>query len=226
MRASARTGLPAARRRRGRGARQHAREGALPRGRRRRRAGRTSSERSRASRRSASLRVFASTLRLGRGTVTSEHGIIPVPGARDRAAAARRAGRAARDRRRAGDADRCGAARDAWSRSWVAPPPFRLERWAPGRGPRPEAAAQRAPRSLVGARRMRAPLARRRVAVLETALDDENPQFVGGPHPAAPRCRRARRDAGPDHHEEGAAGAVAGRGRAIPITPTIWPASS
>ena len=60
---------------------------------------------------------------------------------------------------------------------WVAPPPFRLEAVGTGAGGRDLKQHPNVLRLLVG-RAESAPLARRRVAVLETALDDENPQFA------------------------------------------------
>jgi hypothetical protein len=63
-------------------------------------------------------------------------------------------------------------------RHWSGEPAFRLERVGTGAGRRDLKEQPNVLRVLVGERES-AGLARRRVAVLETALDDDNPQFVG-----------------------------------------------
>ena len=62
-------------------------------------------------------------------------------------------------------------------RHWSGEPAFRLERVGTGAGARDLKEQPNVLRVLIGEREALA-LARRRVAVLETALDDDNPQFV------------------------------------------------
>ena len=90
---------------------EHDREGALPRGRRRRRAGGRGGRDRGPAAGSGSEHVLLPTLRLGRGSVHSEHGADSGAGAGHRAAAARRPGRDPGGRRRARDPDRRRAAR-------------------------------------------------------------------------------------------------------------------
>lgn len=120
--------------------------------------------------------VHASTLRLGRGSVSSEHGVIPVP-----APATALLLRGAPVEIPALDAELVtptGAALLATLvRDWSAPPPFRLERIGTGAGGRDLKEQANVLRVLIG-EALDASLPRRRVAVLETSLDDENPQFV------------------------------------------------
>jgi hypothetical protein len=122
-------------------------------------------------------RVFASTLRLGRGSVDSEHGRIPIP-----APATTLLLRGAPVELPAIDAELVtptGAALLAsLVESWSAPPPFRLDQVGTGAGGRDLAEQANVLRVLIG-EAGEAAVSRRRVAVLETALDDENPQFVG-----------------------------------------------
>jgi uncharacterized protein (DUF111 family) len=61
--------------------------------------------------------------------------------------------------------------------SWTEPPRFRLERVGTGAGGRDLEAQPNVLRVLIGAVEGVAPAARR-VAVLETAIDDDNPQFI------------------------------------------------
>jgi uncharacterized protein (TIGR00299 family) protein len=121
-------------------------------------------------------RVFASPIRLGGGTVTSEHGPIPVPAP------------ATVNLLRGVPvelgpvpvelATPTGAALLATLvEDWGGPPQFRLERAGTGAGSRDMKEWPNVLRLLIG-EASTAGLARRRVAVLETALDDENPQVV------------------------------------------------
>ena len=196
VRAARARGVPAARRGRGRGARQHRREGALPRGRRGRRAGGRGRRDARASHALGVERVYC-LARCGSAAASvhvASTARIPVPApatalllrgapvempARSRPSWSRR------------PAPRCSP---RWSRTGAPPPavPARAHRHRRGR-PRPEGAGQRA----AGAGRRGEPARARRaaaVAVLETALDDENPQYLArpGPAPARPRARSTR----------------------------------
>ncbi|HTK32411.1 MAG TPA: nickel pincer cofactor biosynthesis protein LarC [Candidatus Saccharimonadaceae bacterium] len=120
--------------------------------------------------------VYASTLPLGGGTVECEHGRIPVPAP---ATALLLRGAPVRP----GPVDfelvtPTGAALiTTLVTRWGDPPAYRLERVGLGAGGRDLEAQPNVLRILVGEREGAA--ARRRVAVLETAVDDDNPQFVG-----------------------------------------------
>jgi uncharacterized protein (TIGR00299 family) protein len=121
-------------------------------------------------------RVYASRLRLGRGTAPSEHGLIPVP-----APATALLLRGAPVEIPAVDAELVtptGAALLATLvEGWDPPPPFRLERVGTGAGARDLKEQANVLRVILGEAEAQ-PFGTRRVAVLETALDDENPQFV------------------------------------------------
>jgi pyridinium-3,5-bisthiocarboxylic acid mononucleotide nickel chelatase len=124
--------------------------------------------------------VFASTLRLGRGMVSSQHGPIPVP-----APATALLLRGVPVEIPAIEFELVtptGAALLATLvRRWEPPPPFRIERIGTGAGGRDLEEQPNVLRVILGE-----PLAGQtlgapetgRVAVLETALDDENPQHV------------------------------------------------
>jgi hypothetical protein len=121
-------------------------------------------------------RVYASTLRLGRGSVQSEHGRIPVPA--PATALLLRGAPVELPEVEAELVTPTGAALlTTLVESWSAPPGFRLEQVGTGAGARDLAEQANVLRILIGEARAD-PVARRRVAVLETALDDENPQFV------------------------------------------------
>ncbi len=121
-------------------------------------------------------RVHASTLRLGRGSVSSEHGIIPVP-----APATTLLLRGAPVEIPAIDAELVtptGAALIATLvADWSPPPPFRIDAIGTGAGGRDLREQANVLRVLVG-ESIGSGLGRGRVAVLETALDDDNPQFT------------------------------------------------
>ena len=121
-------------------------------------------------------RVFSSTPRLGRGSVKTEHGQIPVP-----APATTLLLRGAPIEIPAIDAELVtptGAALlVTLVEQWTPPPPFRLERVGTGAGHRDLSEQANVLRLMVG-EPVEAAETRRRVAVLETALDDDNPQFV------------------------------------------------
>ena len=124
-------------------------------------------------------RVFSSAPRLGRGFVTAEHGRIPVPAP----ATTLLLHGAPVD---LGDIEAelttpTGAALLATLvTSWTPPPPFRLERSGTGAGGRDLTEQPNVLRIMIGEADAAAAggLRRRRVSVLETALDDDNPQFV------------------------------------------------
>lgn len=120
--------------------------------------------------------VYASPLRLGRGAVRSEHGLIPVP-----APATTLLLRGAPVEMPDIEAELVtptGAALlTTLVKHWSSEPAFRLERVGTGAGGRDLREQPNVLRVLIGERED-AGLPRRRVAVLETALDDENPQFV------------------------------------------------
>jgi hypothetical protein len=120
--------------------------------------------------------VYASPLRLGRGAVHSEHGLIPVP-----APATTLLLRGVPVEMPDIEAELVtptGAALlTTLVRHWSGEPAFRLERVGTGAGGRDLKQQPNVLRVLIGERES-AGLARRRVAVLETALDDDNPQFV------------------------------------------------
>jgi hypothetical protein len=120
--------------------------------------------------------VYASPLRLGRGAVRSEHGLIPVP-----APATTLLLRGVPVEMPDIEAELVtptGAALlTTLVRHWSGEPSFRLERVGTGAGGRDLKEQPNVLRVLIGeADPARAPS--RQVAVLETALDDENPQFV------------------------------------------------
>jgi len=121
-------------------------------------------------------RVYASPPRLGGGTVQSEHGPIPVPAP------------ATVELLRGAPVEMgpipvelttpTGAALLATLvASWEGPPAFRLERTGTGAGTRDPKDWPNVLRVLIGTAEAQTG-ARRRVAVLETALDDENPQVI------------------------------------------------
>lgn len=122
-------------------------------------------------------RVFASPPRLGRGFVSSQHGRIPVPAP---ATALLLRGVPVEP----GDVEAelttpTGAALLATLvDEWAPPAAFRLERVGTGAGGRDLAEQPNVLRLFLGAAPPGPAPQRRRVAVLETSLDDENPQFV------------------------------------------------
>jgi uncharacterized protein (TIGR00299 family) protein len=120
--------------------------------------------------------VYASRLPLGGGSVASAHGRIPVPA--PATALLLRGAPVAVDEVEAELVTPTGAALLATLVTrWGDPPPFRLERVGAGAGSRDLAGRPNLLRVLVGETED-VPGTRRRVAVLETALDDDNPQFV------------------------------------------------
>lgn len=121
--------------------------------------------------------VYSTTLRLGRGSVDSEHGRIPVP-----APATTLLLRGVPVEIPALEHELVtptGAALlVTLVESWVPPPPFRLDRVGTGAGGRDLAEQANVLRVMIGDVEP-APLGRGRVTVLETAIDDENPQMLG-----------------------------------------------
>jgi pyridinium-3,5-bisthiocarboxylic acid mononucleotide nickel chelatase len=120
--------------------------------------------------------VYASTLRLGRGMVNSEHGPIPVP-----APATALLLRGVPVEIPAIDFELTtptGAALLATLvERWGPPPPFRIGSIGTGAGGRDLVQQPNVLRVIVGDTDA-TPLATGRVSVLETALDDDNPQYV------------------------------------------------
>lgn len=127
------------------------------------------------------MRVHASPPRLGRGSVRSEHGLIPVPA--PATALLLRGAPVEIGEVESELTTPTGAALLATLvEDWGPPPAFRLERVGTGAGSRELAGQPNVLRVFVGEAQESAgagSLRRRRVAVLETALDDENPQYVG-----------------------------------------------
>ncbi len=121
-------------------------------------------------------RTYCSTLRLGRGSVPSEHGVIPVP-----APATTLLLRGAPIEIPAIDAELVTPTGAALMASlvadWGSPPPFRLEAAGTGAGGRDLEEQANVLRVLIGEVRTGS-LGHRRVSVLETALDDESPQIL------------------------------------------------
>jgi hypothetical protein len=126
-------------------------------------------------------RVFSTPPRLGRGSVRSEHGPIPVP-APATALLLRGAPVEIGDVEAELTTPTGAALLATLVEDWTAPPAFRLERVGTGAGSRELEGRPNVLRVLVGEASdpgaAGGPL-RRRVAVLETALDDENPQHLG-----------------------------------------------
>jgi hypothetical protein len=123
-------------------------------------------------------RVFASAPRLGRGFVNAEHGRVPVP-----APATTLLLRGAPVEIGEVEAELTtptGAALLATLvSSWGPPPRFRIEAVGSGAGGRDLSEQPNVLRVMIGeADGLPGGMRRRRVAVLETALDDENPQVV------------------------------------------------
>jgi len=121
-------------------------------------------------------RVHSSTLRLGRGSVTSQHGRISIP-----APATTLLLRGAPVEIPSIDAELVtptGAALLATLvEDWGPPPPFRVGAIGTGAGGRDLAEQANVLRVLIG-EAVAPASSRRRVAVLETAVDDENPQVL------------------------------------------------
>jgi uncharacterized protein (TIGR00299 family) protein len=122
-------------------------------------------------------RVYSSAPRLGHGAVNSAHGIIPVPA--PATTLLLRGAPVALGGVEAELTTPTGAALLAtFVHSWGAPPEFKLETIGTGAGGRDLKEQANVLRLLVGETVEVGAVHRRRVAVLETALDDDNPQFV------------------------------------------------
>jgi len=121
-------------------------------------------------------RVYSSPPRLGGGMVSSQHGPIPVPAPATvellRGAPVELGPITVELTTPTGAALLASLVAD-----WGTPPPFRLERSGLGAGSRDPKELPNVLRVLIGAAEGSA-VARGRVAVLETALDDENPQVI------------------------------------------------
>lgn len=121
--------------------------------------------------------VYASPLRLGRGAVRSEHGLIPVPA--PATAMLLRGVPVEMPDIEAELVTPTGAALiTTLVRNWSAPPAFRLETIGVGAGQRDLKEQPNVLRLLLGEVASPLGVTVRRVAVLETSLDDENPQFT------------------------------------------------
>jgi uncharacterized protein (TIGR00299 family) protein len=121
--------------------------------------------------------VYSSPLRLGRGAVRSEHGLIPVPA--PATALLLRGVPVEMPDIEAELVTPTGAALlTTLVRHWSAPPSFRLETIGVGAGQRDLKEQPNVLRLMLGEVAAPALATSRRVAVLETALDDENPQFA------------------------------------------------
>ena len=120
--------------------------------------------------------VYASTLRLGRGRVNSEHGLIPVPAPATalllRGVPVEISGVEFELTTPTG-----AALMATLVRSWEPPPPFRIAAVGTGAGGRELSEQPNVLRVFVG-ETAAGVLATGRVSVLETALDDDNPQHV------------------------------------------------
>ena len=125
-------------------------------------------------------RVFASAPALGRGFVHSEHGRIPVPA--PATAVLLRGAPVVLGEVEAELTTPTGAALlSTLVEAWGPPPPFRLERLGAGAGARELSEQPNVLRVMIGEAGAGAAVdgvARRTVSVLETALDDDNPQYV------------------------------------------------
>jgi uncharacterized protein (TIGR00299 family) protein len=126
--------------------------------------------------------VYSSPLRLGRGSVRSQHGLIPVPA--PATALLLRGAPVEMPDIEAELVTPTGAALiTTLVTRWTSPPSYTLERVGTGAGSRDLKEQPNVLRVLVGQTESAAAASagtvlKRRVAVLETALDDENPQFV------------------------------------------------
>jgi uncharacterized protein (TIGR00299 family) protein len=119
--------------------------------------------------------VYGTPLPLGGGMVESEHGLIPIPAP---ATALLLKGAPVRASRIEAElVTPTGAALITTLANGWEPPPYRLERVGTGAGSRDLAQQPNVLRVLLGQLEAPAPL-RHRVAVLETALDDDNPQYL------------------------------------------------
>lgn len=121
-------------------------------------------------------RVYSSAPRLGGGEVMSQHGRIPVP-APATVALLRGAPVQLGPIEHELTTPTGAALLAALVESWGSPPAFRLERTGIGAGSRDPKELANVLRVLVGEADETS--TRRQVAVLETSLDDENPQMVG-----------------------------------------------
>ncbi len=124
-------------------------------------------------------RVYSAPPVLGRGSVRSQHGLIPVPA--PATALLLRGAPVEIGEVEAELTTPTGAALLATLvEDWNAPPGFRLERVGTGAGSRDLPTRANVLRVLIGEASGSPPGPRaRRVAVLETALDDESPQVLG-----------------------------------------------
>jgi uncharacterized protein (TIGR00299 family) protein len=120
--------------------------------------------------------VYCSSLRLGRGSVQSQHGTIPIP-APATVLLLRGAPVEIPDVQAELVTPTGAALMASLVTGWEAPPPFVLGRVGTGAGSRDLEEQPNVLRVLIGDPRSRV-AAMRRVAVLETAIDDDNPQFV------------------------------------------------
>jgi uncharacterized protein (TIGR00299 family) protein len=120
--------------------------------------------------------VHASPPVLGRGEVDSQHGRIPVP-APATALLLRGAPVEIGDLPFELTTPTGAALLATLVHDWASPPPFTIERIGVGAGRRDPARRPNVLRVVIGSR-LESTVGARRVSVLETAIDDENPQFV------------------------------------------------
>jgi len=121
--------------------------------------------------------LYSSPLRLGRGAVRSEHGLIPVPA--PATALLLRGVPVEMPDIEAELVTPTGAALvTTLVRHWSPPPAFRLETIGVGAGQRDLKEQPNVLRLMLGESLAQTLAPGRRVAVLETSLDDENPQFA------------------------------------------------
>ena len=136
-------------------------------------------------------RVHATPLAVGSGTVRAEHGVLPVPApatARLLAHAHAPIDQAPLEGERLTPTG--AALLTTWVEDWSAPPPFRIVAQGVGAGGRDPADRANVLRVLLG--ESEAPATRRDLVVLETALDDANPQVLA--HVAARLLEEGARD--------------------------------
>ena len=122
-------------------------------------------------------KVFATPLAVGSGTVVAEHGVLPVPAPATARLLAHSKAPVDPTPLEGERLTPTGAALlTTWVEDWGPPPPFRLLHEGVGAGGRDPADRPNVLRLFVGDTAL--PASRRRVTVLETAIDDASPQVV------------------------------------------------
>jgi uncharacterized protein (TIGR00299 family) protein len=136
--------------------------------------------------------VYATALAVGSGTVVAEHGVLPVPAPATARLLSHSHAPVDLTPLEGERLTPTGAALlTTWVEQWGPPPPFRLLHEGVGAGGRDPADRPNVLRLFVGETAM--PATRRRVTVLETALDDASPQVVA--HVMARLLAEGARDA-------------------------------